>query len=151
MCMCSFWPISYMLCFLYNGKFLKLFCLRLSTDPEVSMFFNKAKSFFYNNKHEWCCLYVLCYLWALWGELITEMSVIQRQQELCCRISLGVDLLNKKLITLTVISQNIRLMHCTILKEETKKHAFLNNSITRQKRSLRNGDENKSQSVSHKL
>lgn len=101
MCMCSFWPISYMLCFLYNGKFLKLFCLRLSTDPEVSMFFNKAKSFFYNNKHEWCCLYVLCYLWALWGELITELSVIQRQQELCCRISLGVDLLNKKLITLT--------------------------------------------------
>lgn len=151
MCMCSFWPISYMLCFLYNGKFLKLFCLRLSTDPEVSMFFNKAKSFFYNNKHEWCCLYVLCYLWALWGELITELSVIQRQQELCCRISLGVDLLNKKLITLTVISQNIRLMHCTILKEETKKHALLNNSITRQKRSLRNGDENKSQSVSHKL
>lgn len=149
--MCSFWPISYMLCFLYNGKFLKLFCLRLSTDPEVSMFFNKAKSFFYNNKHEWCCLYVLCYLWALWGELITEMSVIQRQQELCCRISLGVDLLNKKLITLTVISQNIRLMHCTILKEETKKHALLNNSITRQKRSLRNGDENKSQSVPHKL
>lgn len=61
------------------------------------------------------------------------------------------DLLNKKLITLTVISQNIRLMHCTILKEETKKHALLNNSITRQKRSLRNGDENKSQSVSHKL
>lgn len=116
MCMCSFWPISYMLCFLYNGKFLKLFCLRLSTDPEVSMFFNKAKSFFYNNKHEWCCLYVLCYLWALWGELITELSVIQIQQELCCRISLGVDLLNKKLITLTVISQNIRLMHCTILK-----------------------------------
>lgn len=149
--MCSFWPISYMLCFLYNGKFLKLFCLRLSTDPEVSMFFNKAKSFFYNNKHEWCCLYVLCYLWALWGELITELSVIQRQQELYCRISLGVDLLNKKLITLTVISQNIRLMHCTILKEETKKHALLNNSITRQKRSLRNGDENKSQSVSHKL
>lgn len=151
MCMCSFWPISYMLCFLYNGKFLKLFCLRLSTDPEVSMFFNKAKSFFYNNKHEWCCLYVLCYLWALWGELITEVSVIQRQQELCCRISLGVDLLNKKLITLTVISQNIRLMHCIILKEETKKHALLNNSITRQKRSLRNGDGNKSQSVPHKL
>lgn len=105
MCMCSFWPISYMLCFLYNGKFLKLFCLRLSTDPEVSMFFNKAKSFFYNNKHEWCCLYVLCYLWALWGELITELSVIQRQQELCCRISLGVDLLNKKLITLTAQSE----------------------------------------------